>query len=83
MLSGCAEIKDVNVFLSAVLYVRVRACEHALVSACHLLRQLQFGAVRALFGLQAHEVGHRGVQEVQQRSGKDGHVHMLPLEGKQ
>lgn len=61
----------------------VHACERVLVNACHLLRQLQFGAVRALFGLQAHEVGHRGIQEVQQGCGKDGHVYMLPLEGKQ
>ena len=46
----------------------------------YLLRQLQLGAVGALLGLQTHQVGHGGIQEVAQRGGQDGHVHMLPLE---
>lgn len=49
----------------------------------YLLRKLQFGTIGALFGLQTHQVGDRGVQEVEERGGKDGNIDVLPLEGKQ
>lgn len=49
----------------------------------YLLGKLQFGAVGALFGLQAHQVGNRRVQEVEERGWQDGNVDVLPLERKQ
>lgn len=49
----------------------------------YLLGKLQFGAVCALFGLQAHQVGNRRVQEVEERGWQDGNIDVLPLERKQ
>ena len=49
----------------------------------YLLGQLQLGPVGPLPGLQPHEVGDGRVQEVEQRGGQDGHVHVLPLEGEE
>lgn len=47
----------------------------------YLLRQLQLGAVVLTVGVQAHEVRHGGVQEVEEGGGQDGDVDVLPLEG--
>lgn len=49
----------------------------------YLLGQLQFGPVRALFGLETHHVRDRGVQEVSERRREDGDVNVLPLEREQ
>lgn len=49
----------------------------------YLLRKLQFRAVSALFGLKAHQVGNRSIQEVEERGWQDRNIDVLPLEGKQ
>lgn len=49
----------------------------------YLLGKLEFGAVSALFRLQAHQVGNGCIQEVEEGGWQDGNVDMLPLEGKQ
>lgn len=51
--------------------------------AAYLLRKLQLGAVRALFRLEAHQVGNRSIQEVEERGWQDGNIDVLPLEGEQ
>lgn len=45
-----------------------------------LLRQFQLGSVVLAVGVKAHEVRHGRIQEMQQGSGQDGHVNVLPLE---
>lgn len=61
-------------------FLKVR---HVALINVYLLRKLQFRAVSALFGLQAHQVGNRSVQEVEERGWQDGNIDVLPLEGKQ
>lgn len=48
----------------------------------YLLRKLEFGAVSALFGLQAHQVGNRCIEEMKEGGWQDGNIDVLPLEGK-
>ena len=42
---------------------------------------LQSFALNAM--VQSHDEGQRGVQKMGERSGKDGHIDVLPLEGEQ
>lgn len=51
------------------------------VKNLYLLRQLKVGAVILAIRMEAHQIGHRGIQEVEEGGGQNGNIHMLPLEG--